>query len=374
MSAVSDFRGGAEQVLLDLLANPAIEPILALPSPGPLDRVAARYNIRVVYFNLGSIAKVHRPLTLISTLRSIPDSIRCSSLLRRAARQYGCEIIHSNGLKVHVLALLATLFRRGLRHVVHLHDIPYTLVERSLWRVLGRGVDRIVVVSRPCWPSPHLPDNVRIIPNGVTTHPFTAVPPAKGSSVLRLGFVGRFHPYKGLILLVDWLSAARDTGLNLELRLRGKPDPDMPLYWDAVQQQMAKKKLLNLVRVDGWCTGSSVYADIDVLVVPSDHPDPLPRVVLEAGARGIPVIAFPSGGIPTMIVDRKTGFLVQNRSEFVEVVTLLSRDPELRNAVGVAAQQHIAAEFTLESFYEKFNMLYSELDEKRHATAIAQDR
>jgi glycosyltransferase involved in cell wall biosynthesis len=375
VSAVSDLRGGAEQVLLDMLANPKIEPILALPAPGPLDSVAARYNSPVIYFNPGSISGVHRPLKLISALRSIPDSIRCSALLRRAARQYGCEIIHSNGLKVHVLASLATLFRRRLRSVMHLHDIPYSAVERSVWRILGRGADRVVVVSRPCWPSPQLPAHVRVIPNGVATNNADIGSTAAARpGVFRLGFVGRFHPHKGLLLLVEWVAAARDGGLNFEVHLRGGPDPDRPAHWQLVQQRMAERGLLSRVHVDGWRSGNAIYAELDALAVPSDHPDPLPRVVLEAGARGLPVIALPSGGIPSMIADGKTGFLVNNTAEFVAVLRKLIRDPSLREAVGKAAQQHIAAEFTLRRFYERFDALYAELEARRDSTVVAQDR
>jgi glycosyltransferase involved in cell wall biosynthesis len=95
--------------------------------------------------------------------------------------------------------------------------------------------------------------------------------------------------------------------------------------------------------------------------VPSDHPDPLPRVVLEAGARGLPVIALPSGGIPTMIVNGKTGFVVNDAAEFVAVLGDLIRDPELRKGIGIAAQRHIASQFTLPIFYQRFDALYAEL-------------
>ena len=373
VSAVSDLKGGAEQVLLDMLANPGIEPILALPAPGPLDGLAARYNSPVIYYSPGVISQVRRPLKLMAALRSIPASIRCSARLRRAARLYGCEIIHSNGLKVHVLASLATLFRRRLRSVVHLHDIPYSAVERSLWRALGKSADRVVVVSRPCWPGRKLPYNVRIIPNGVATQ--NPLPPRARSraAVFRLGFVGRFHPHKGLLLLVEWLSAARASGLKFEVHLRGSPDPDRPSHWESVQQQLAQRDLLDCVHVDGWRSAQSVYSGLDAVVVPSDHPDPLPRVVLEAGARGLPVMALPSGGIPSMIVDGKTGFLVPDGDAFVTVLGKLILNPGLREAVGKAAQQHIAAEFTLQRFYERFDALYAELEAHGGQTAIAHD-
>jgi glycosyltransferase involved in cell wall biosynthesis len=368
VSAVPDLRGGAEQVLLDMLGNPKVEPVLALPGHGPLESYAVRFNAPVIYFSPGYVLNVHRPVKIAAALRAIPDALRSAGQLRRAARQYGCGIIHANGLKVHVLTTLATLFSRDLRSVVHLHDIPYSPVERLLWRLLGKVSDRVVVVSRPCWPGSVLPSNVRIIPNGLAASTGTPSVPtatpavaAHRSEVFRLGFVGRFHRHKGLLLLVDWLAAARDAGLEFECLFRGGSDPDDPAYWESVQDKLQQVKLLDRIHIDGWRTGKSVYEGLDAIVVPSDCPDPLPRVVLEAGAQGLPVIALPTGGIPSMIIDGHTGFLVSGTSGFVDVLGKLIGNPDLRDAVGSAAQRHIAAEFTLPRFYERFDALYGEL-------------
>lgn len=383
VSAVPDLRGGAEQVLLDMLGNPKVEPVLALPGHGPLESYAARINAPVIYFSPGCVLNVHRPLKITAALRAIPDALRSAGQLRRAARQYGCGIIHANGLKVHVLTTLATLFSRDLRSIVHLHDIPYSPLERLFWRLLGKVSDRVVVVSRPCWPGSVLPPNVRIIPNGVAAStgtlgvpaptlagpkPMLRVPTATlavsapRSEVFRLGFVGRFHRHKGLLLLVDWLAAARDAGLEFECRFRGGSDPDDPAYWESVQDKLQQVKLLDRIHIDGWRTGKSVYEGLDAIVVPSDCPDPLPRVVLEAGAQGLPVIALPTGGIGSMIIDGHTGFLVSGTSGFVDVLGKLIGNPDLRDAVGSAAQRHIAAEFTLPRFHERFDALYGELE------------
>jgi glycosyltransferase involved in cell wall biosynthesis len=360
VSAVPDLRGGAEQVLLDMLANPKVEPVLALPGPGPLDTIAARLNCPVIHFNAGSVLDVHRPLRWDAALRAIPDMFRSASQLRAAARRHGCTIIHSNGLKVHIISLVATAFSRDLRTVVHLHDIPYTSGERTVWRLLGRFADRLVVVSKPCWPDSTAPPNVKVIPNGVG--PILVPAPIIRAETFRLGYVGRFHRHKGLLLLVDWLAAARDAGLNFRFHFRGGVDPDDPGYWQAVERKLAAANLLDRVQIDGWRGGAAVYEGLDAVVVPSDCPDPLPRVVLEAGARGLPVIAQPSGGIPSMIEDRRTGFLVTDTPAFVNVMTKLIRDPGLCAKIGTAAQHHIASEFTLHRFHERFDTLYCELE------------
>jgi glycosyltransferase involved in cell wall biosynthesis len=82
---------------------------------------------------------------------------------------------------------------------------------------------------------------------------------------------------------------------------------------------------------------------------------------------------MPSGGIASMIVDGRTGFLVSETQAFVEALTKLIRDPDLRKSVGTAAQQHIAAEFTLPRFYERMDALYGELQGYCDPAGVAQD-
>ncbi len=68
----------------------------------------------------------------------------------------------------------------------------------------------------------------------------------------------------------------------------------------------------NLDPVDfiGWQEDlRAVYADLDLLVVPSSCLESTTRVILEAYSAGVPVVAFPSGGIPEIVKDNETGFL-----------------------------------------------------------------
>jgi glycosyltransferase involved in cell wall biosynthesis len=52
---------------------------------------------------------------------------------------------------------------------------------------------------------------------------------------------------------------------------------------------------------------------LDVLVIPSKR-EGMPRVLLEAFSAGLPVVAFPVGGMPEVIEDQVTGFLTRNAS------------------------------------------------------------
>jgi glycosyltransferase involved in cell wall biosynthesis len=53
---------------------------------------------------------------------------------------------------------------------------------------------------------------------------------------------------------------------------------------------------------------------LDLLVVPSLGDECTPRIILEAFSAGVPVVAFPSGGIPEIVRQDETGFLVEPRT------------------------------------------------------------
>src|SRR5204863_1454908 len=93
------------------------------------------------------------------------------------------------------------------------------------------------------------------------------------------------------------------------------------------------------IRFAGWV--DDVYramGELDLLLVPSAGHEATTRVILEAFAAGLPVIAFPSGGIPEVVDDGVTGLLAKNVEEMARLaVELLTGDA--RTAIAQAAQE-----------------------------------
>jgi glycosyltransferase involved in cell wall biosynthesis len=51
---------------------------------------------------------------------------------------------------------------------------------------------------------------------------------------------------------------------------------------------------------------------LDLLVVPSTPVEATTRIIVEAYAAGVPVVAFPAGGIPEILTNHETGFLAED--------------------------------------------------------------
>ena len=87
--------------------------------------------------------------------------------------------------------------------------------------------------------------------------------------------------------------------------------------------------------------------EIDVAVVPSVYPDPLPRAVIEAMALSKPVLAFDVGGVSEMLQGGSTGALVRAGDSDALAGEMLRylRDPALRAAHGRAGRARVEQDF-----------------------------
>ena len=356
VSPVPDLKGGAEVVLRTMLANPQIAPVLATPSPGPLSEAAEAMGVPVCHYYPGAMLLVRRPPRPRAILAAMADAVRCATRIRQLARRHGCDLIHSNGLKTHLLCVLLAVMTR-VPTLVHLHDIPYQRAERMIWRLIAFSVNRVILVSRPCYPGAVLPRNVEVVRNGIAMVS-TVLPPPRPTGAVRLAFIGRFHPAKGLDRLLDWFGAVRGAGLDATLTIRGRPDADNVAYWERIQQRINAEGLAPRVRQEGWVVGAATYADIDVLLLPSVTPDPAPLVIAEAMSAGVVVAAYPTGGIPDMIDDGRTGLLVADAPTLVARLTSFQADPAALHRIRAEAQREVVGEGSLDAFHARLNRVY----------------
>lgn len=356
---VPDFRGGAERVLMDMLDHPGLAPHLCVPADGELRTAAEARGVLVSVLDFRRVASVHRPVRPAGVAAAARDAARAAGALRTLAREVGCDVVHSNGLKAHVVAAVARrLGPTPWRFVAHLHDIPYTSSERAIWRGIVAAADGVVAVSRPCLPNPDL-RHVNIIPNGLELPP--ALPARALERPLRVGFIGRYAKFKGLHLLLDWFAAARAAGVDAVLKLRGRTAPADAAYWAEVRARIDASPDAARIVDEGFHPRDRLYDGLDVVAVPSDYPDPHPFVVKEAQVEGVPVVGYPAGGITDMIRDGETGFLAADPVEFARVLQRLRDEPGRFERIRQGAWAHALREFPMARFHARLLETYCRL-------------
>ena len=123
----------------------------------------------------------------------------------------------------------------------------------------------------------------------------------------RLVCVGRLDTQKGQLILVRAARRLREAGVACEIVLVG----DGP-FRNRVEDEVGRAGLEGAITVLGWVSGARVREEMltsRALVLPS-FCEGLPVVIMEAMALGRPVISTYVGGIPELVENGKTGWLV----------------------------------------------------------------
>jgi glycosyltransferase involved in cell wall biosynthesis len=165
---------------------------------------------------------------------------------------------------------------------------------------------------------------------------------------VRLLCVGRLSAEKGVPNLLQAVARLRDEGIRAELDVVGEGERRKEL-----QEETRRLDLEDSVHFAGWIPRGPAlwerYDRADILVLPSLE-DMTPRVLLEAMARRVPVVATNVGNVPSIVRHGRTGLLVEpgSANAIVGAVRRLIDEPELRMRV-VACGADLAADHTLEA-------------------------
>jgi glycosyltransferase involved in cell wall biosynthesis len=119
------------------------------------------------------------------------------------------------------------------------------------------------------------------------------------------------EPEKGQLEFIEAARMLFSESGNCRFLVAGAPLFSGPEYLEKIRAAASGIPVQFL----GWQEDvGSTFKQLDLSVVPSTDIDSTPRVIVEALAGGLPVVAFPSGGIPEIIEDGSTGFLAKTRS------------------------------------------------------------
>jgi glycosyltransferase involved in cell wall biosynthesis len=152
-------------------------------------------------------------------------------------------------------------------------------------------------------------DRLRIVPYGLEPGRIVPIPAARPRSPLRLAFCGVLSPWKAPHLVVD---AVLGTTADVTLAVHGRTnEPMFQQYIDPIVARAAGDVRITFPGPYAATDAPRVFADMDVLVVPSTWYENTPFVVLEAFEAGVPVIASDLGGLAEVVRDGENGLLFE---------------------------------------------------------------
>lgn len=202
------------------------------------------------------------------------------------------------------------------------------------------------------------------MPNGISDK-FEGQHPKPKNSVPVILFVGMVREDKGVDVLIAAARLLKQQGQRFLIKIVGEFSSDE--YRQTVLQEIATHDLNEWVEFCGRKVGRdkwALYHSADIFCFPSYYSsESFGNVVLEAMMFRLPVVSTLWRGIPDMVVEGETGYLVaiKDVAAVAARLTELLVDQDLRERLGKAGRQRYLAKFTLEHHLEKNRELVLEV-------------
>ena len=396
----SDIYGASKIFLqtVQLLKSKGHYPVVVLSNKGTLSAELEKIGVDVHIVNLAIIRRKYFNVSgIINRFQKWKHAV---SALSEIIAVHQIDTVYSNTAAVVVGAYIAN--KNKLQHIWHLHEIiekPVFLHKALAW-CMRNWSDKIIVVSKAVeanWqdalnksttnntsnytaPKPQMFQ----IYNGIAPVPkSTGIPNTRFANykqslgipdnALVIGMAARIHFWKGQPYFIDIarellaLEKENKIGLNntepkpLYFIIAGDPFTGYEHLQTELENSIQEYHLQERVFYIGLVKEIDLfYTSIDLLILPSQLPDPLPTVVLEAMQYAIPVIATAQGGALEMVVGENelannttapTGIFIPLNDAVAaanKIADLLAKNN--LTALGAAGKQRVDTYFSAAAF------------------------
>lgn len=304
----------------------------------------------------------------------IPCRSAFSTGLVQAIRDYiareQVEVLHAVGYKANLHGLLGSSWGRRAKLVATVHGWLYRPDPKERFYgwldIFAMKRMHAVVALSQFYQSLLLRKGLRaqivhLIPSGL---PEDRLPPVEGSHVIfeqpspfSIGIAGRLSWEKNHALLLRAVRKVAGKGHDVRLLIAG----DGPLK-EALERQTRAHGLSDRVELTGYIPVNDFFRRIHAFVLCS-RIENLPYSVMEAMAWCRPVIATRVGGVPDLVDENETGFLVSRGDEnaLADRIERMIRNPLRACAMGVAGRHKLESQFLLARVIQKHLDLYRAL-------------
>ncbi|MEH1847911.1 MAG: glycosyltransferase family 4 protein [Nostoc sp.] len=376
--------GGGERVLLTILSTlntqPNIQLHLIVSTDGALIEQAQKLGIQVTLLKLpeelnqlgdsafkGNNKAIAIFILLLRLVKMLPSIGKYLREFGRSLRELKPDLIHSNGIKTHVLTALVRV--KGVPLIWHIHDFYSSrpLIAQVLKRLSDRATLGIAISQAVAQDAisllPNLP--IKVIYNAIDVNYFSPVPPVLHLP-LRVGLVATFARWKGHDIFIKAIG-------NI---VRSHPDLNVHFYiiGGAIYQtrgsQFSEQELKNQASDIGIADKidflgfqqdiAEIYRWLDIVVHASTQPEPFGLAIIEAMACGKPVIVSQAGGATELFTHNydAIGVLPGEPIALAAAILDLLKKPEKRQIISANARLTAIERFSHEHLYQQILAVY----------------
>jgi glycosyltransferase involved in cell wall biosynthesis len=374
----SDELYGSDKVLLEIVrglpARNRYRAIVVLPTDlpygGELSQALLAASAEVTHIDMAVLRRAYlRPRALP---RFVWRLARGTWALARLVRRERVAVVHSNTVAVLCGATAAVLTRRP--HVWDVHesfdDEPRPIqmgLRAALALVPGvvlsnsRASARSIVAG-----SRRRARRTRVVYYGIVADDHPLPPPrvVEPAAPLELGFAGRLTPRKGISEALEAAALLKRQRVPFRLRVFGTAPAGQEWREQELRQLAERLGIAEQVVWEGFLLDlEQRYGELDVLLVPSQRPEPFGRVLVEGMIAGCVVVACRNGGgSDEILVDGVTGlYCERDPAAIAEAVARLWAEPALRAAIAAAAPVAARERFAIGRFNREMAAIYDRL-------------
>ena len=274
--------------------------------------------------------------------------------------EYGCETMPVAAAKIFsgvpIVALAHT----------HPGESPKALhpIRRFVEKLCARSVSAAVFHSnsnRDAWLKRGSPVSTNVIPHGLDVpEGFDAEGADSRCQGVHFVVVSRLVAWKGhKVLLEAWKLAQPDLPVGSRLTVVG----DGPMR-GSIEDWLIAHDPGNAISLKGAIpNGATSFCYADCAIHVPTEPEAFGLVVLEAIARGVPVIASEIGGIPEIISDGDEGLLVPagDVPALAAAMIRISKDAPMRRSMGLKARQTFCGRFSTNRMLDQYDQFFRSL-------------
>jgi glycosyltransferase involved in cell wall biosynthesis len=310
----------------------------------------------------------------IELRQNAPRIFRCIAEVTSELRRLQADLICCSGYKPDLIGWRAAR-RAGIPVVGIAHGwtsaTQRVRVYESVDRFLLRWMDAVVCVSqsqaaraRRAW----VPERkIVVIPNAIAADAVARTDPGLREGLLKLfpvrprlvvGTAGRLSPEKNHALLIEAAARVGKERADIGFVVFG----DGPLR-PALEGRINRLGLRDRFVLAGFRADVASYLPHLDLAVLSSTTEGLPVFLLEAFAAGIPIVATAVGGIPEVVEEGKSGYLVPSADPGALAARILDalRNDEFRHALGRHGQERVRRDFSAPQQAARYAELFTRL-------------
>lgn len=264
-----------------------------------------------------------------------------------------------------VIISLLKLFRKKILFHIH-HQGVMKEVKRNKFRhylykyAFGGKRTKTILLSKNLYYDieKYAPaDKIYYCPNGIALQPGASAirTEVKEPNTTKILFLSNMMASKGIYVLLDTCKLLHEQNQHFECHFVGDwLNTDKESFSQKIHSMgIDKKVFVHGKKING--EKNNFYKSADIFVLPSLD-DSFPLVLLEAMQFSLPVISTKEGGIPDIVSDGQTGYLIHKNSpeELAQKLSFLINNPEERTKMGQTGKLKFDTHFNIDRFEKNF--------------------